>query len=276
MAGEEGIRLSLAGAQDKITVYRSKDGFAVPLNGAPSTHILKPAIEHYEDTVLNEYLCLKIAGAIGLPVADADMLDIGGIQVLCVKRYDRILQDDGSVRRLHQEDFCQALGIPSEMKYQSEGGVSLKQAFDLLRAVSTVPAIDLQRLLDAIIFNYLIGNHDAHGKNFSLLYDGGTTRLAPLYDILSTAYYPELFKKMAMKIGSKYKPEDVFPRHFARLADNTGLTSSMVLKRVPLLANKVLHEIEPMESADTEKLIAFIKARIKSIKARFSKAENAG
>ena len=271
MAGEEGIRLSLAGAQDKITVYYSKDGFAVPLNGAPSTHILKPAIEHYADTVLNEYLCLKLAGAIGLPVADADILKIGNMQVLSVRRYDRVLHKDDSVERLHQEDFCQSLGIPSEMKYQSEGGVSLKQAFDLLRSVSTVPVLDLQIMLDAVIFNYLIGNHDAHGKNFSLLYREGTTRLAPLYDILSTAYYPELSRKMAMKISSKYKPEDVFPRHFAQLAGDTGLTRSMVLKRVPYLADKILHELATMDVAEAQKLSAFIQGRIAGIKGRFAK-----
>jgi len=128
LAGEEGIRLSLAGAQDKITVHRSKDGFAIPMNGAPSTHILKPAIERFEDTVLNEAVCMKLAKAIGLPVADIEILDIEDMQVLSVERYDRLI-GEGAIQRLHQEDFCQALGIVSEMKYQNEGGVSLQQAF---------------------------------------------------------------------------------------------------------------------------------------------------
>ena len=269
MAGEEGIRLSLAGAQDKITVYQSEGKFAVPLHGAPSTHILKPAIEQYEDTVLNEYLCLKLAGAVGLPVADAEMLELGDMQVLSVKRYDRILNDNGAVERLHQEDFCQAFGVPSEMKYQNEGGISFKQAFDLIRRVSAVPVIDLQHMLNAVIFNYLIGNHDAHGKNFSLLYQEGTIRLAPLYDLLSTAYYSQLSGKMAMKIGSKYKPEDIYPRHFAQLADEAGLTAPMVLRQVPFLADKILNELAKMETAETEKLTTFIRGRIKGIKVRF-------
>ncbi|PCJ50894.1 MAG: hypothetical protein COA74_00005 [Gammaproteobacteria bacterium] len=115
LAGEEGIRLSLAGAQDKITLHRSQDGFAIPMNGAPSTHILKPAIERFEDTVLNEAVCMKLAKAIGLAVADVEILDIEDMQVLSVERYDR-LQDSGKIQRLHQEDFCQALGIVSQGK----------------------------------------------------------------------------------------------------------------------------------------------------------------
>ena len=112
------------------------------------------------------------------------------------------------LNRVHQEDFCQALGITSEMKYQNEGSPSAKQCFDLIREVSSAPVIDLQRLLDAVIFNFLVGNHDAHGKSFSLLHENynsvsatklleshSTVRLAPLYDIVCTAYYPNLSKK---------------------------------------------------------------------------------
>ncbi len=268
LAGEEGIRLSLAGAQDKITVYRSKDGFSIPLNGAPSTHILKPAIERFEDTVLNEAVCMKLAKAIGLPVADVEILNIKDIPVLSVKRYDRLINEDG-IQRLHQEDFCQALGIVSEMKYQNEGGVSLEQAFALLRSVSAVPALDLPHLLDAVIFNYLIGNNDAHGKNFSLLYSAEQIRLAPFYDLLCTAYYPELATKMAMKIGGKYKPNDVYAQHFEKLAKEAGLSRPIVLKRVITVADKTLsclHEVETM-MPDSTKLITFIRERIEVLKA---------
>ncbi len=269
LAGEEGIRLSLAGAQDKITVHRSKDGFAIPMNGAPSTHILKPAIERFEDTVLNEAVCMKLAKAIGLPVADVEILDIEDMQVLSVERYDRLI-GEGAIQRLHQEDFCQALGIVSEMKYQNEGGVSLKQAFGLLRSVSAVPVIDLQNLLDAVIFNYLIGNNDAHGKNFSLLYRAGQIRLAPFYDLLCTVYYPELATKMAMKIGGKYKPDDVYARHFEKLADEAGLSKPMVLKQVAVIAGKILGSLEAIEAEmpASSKLIDFIRQRVGSLKER--------
>jgi serine/threonine-protein kinase HipA len=260
MAGAEGVRLSLAGAQDKITVHCDDGCFSIPLNGAPSTHILKPAIERFEDTVINEAVCMKLAKVIGLPVAEVEILSLAKTQVLSVARFDRHVTSDGNIVRLHQEDFCQALGIVSEMKYQIEGGVSLKQAFGLLRAVSSVPAIDLQNLLDATVFNFFIGNNDAHGKNFSLLYENGTVRLSPFYDLLSTVYYPELSDTMAMKIGGKYTPKDVYPRHFEKLAEDAGLSKPMVLKRVPLIADKILTALTEVESEmpEASKLIEFI------------------
>lgn len=269
LAGEEGIRLSLAGAQDKITVYRSSDGFAIPMHGAPSTHILKPAIERFEDTVLNEAVCMKLAKAIGLPVADVEILDIEDMQVLSVERFDRLIGGN-EIQRLHQEDFCQALGIVSELKYQNEGGVSLKQAFALLRSVSAVPAIDLQQLLNAVIFNFLVGNNDAHGKNFSLLYRDGQIRLAPFYDLLCTTYYPVLAPKMAMKIGGKYKPNDVYARNFEKLADEAGLSKPMVLKQVAVIADKILNSLEAIESeiASSSKLIAYLRERVGRFKVR--------
>lgn len=244
MAGEDGIRLSLAGAQDKIAVYLSNDQISMPLGGAPSTHILKPAIERFEGIVFNEAFCMKLARAISLHTAKAEVGKVENIDYLLVERYDRTLLKDSSggpeyLEREHQEDFCQALGIVPDNKYQNEGGPSLKQCFALLRELSSAPVIDLQRLLDAVIFNFLIGNHDAHGKNFSLLY-GRETRLAPLYDVLSTAYYPELSPKMAMKIGGEYVSDKVLPKHFDQLAEEAGLARPMVKRRVRELAETVL------------------------------------
>ena len=244
MAGEDGIRLSLAGAQDKLAVHVAGDQISIPLGGAPSTHILKPAIERFEGIVFNEAFCMKLAHALGLHTAKAEVGKVEDINYLLIQRYDRIaLRDapDGPeyLEREHQEDFCQALGISPDNKYQNEGGPSLKQCFTLLRELSSAPVIDLQRLLDAVIFNFMVGNHDAHGKNFSLLY-GRETRLAPLYDVLSTAYYPELAKKMAMKIGCEYASDKVLPKHFDQLADEAGLAKPMVKRRVRELAETVL------------------------------------
>jgi serine/threonine-protein kinase HipA len=214
----------------------------MPLGGAPTTHILKPAIERFKGIVFNESLCMKLAHAIGLHTARTQTGKVEDIDYLLVERYDRTLvKDSGGVEFLerdHQEDFCQALGIVPENKYQAEGGPSLKQCFALLRELSSAPVIDLQRLLDAVIFNFLIGNHDAHGKNFSLLY-GRETRLAPLYDVLSTAYYPELSRKMAMKIGSEYASDKVLPKDFEQLAEEAGLAKPMVKRRVSELAEEV-------------------------------------
>ncbi len=245
MAGEADVRLSLAGAQDKIAVHVEDDGFSLPLGGAPSTHILKPAIERFEGVVFNEAVCMKLASAVGIPTADVEFRQVEDIDYLMIKRYDRLTHTTPRgtrFQRLHQEDFCQALGIPSESKYQGEGGPGLKLCFALLREVSRIPLIDLQRLLDAVIFNVLIGNHDAHAKNYSLLYGEGTVRtgpdirLAPLYDLVSTVYYPELAPKMAMKIGGEYGSDRLSKRHFEKFAEDTGLAKPMVVRRVSELA----------------------------------------
>lgn len=257
MAGTEDVRLSLAGAQDKIAVHVSGDNISLPLGGAPSTHILKPAIERFEGLVFNEAVCMKAASAAGLPAAEVEFRQVEGIDYLLVERYDRqkrmVPGGAAFYQRLHQEDFCQALGVASERKYQSEGGPSLKQCFALLRGVSRVPIIDLQRLLDAVIFNVLIGNHDAHGKNFSFTYGEGSLitgkdiRLAPLYDLVSTIYYPELTSNMAMKVGGESKSEKLRPRNFEKLADEANLAKPMVIQRVPELARIVLETIDEID-----------------------------
>src|SRR5579872_302322 len=153
LAGEEGIRLSLAGAQDKLAVRVEPGTISLPLGGAPSTHILKPNVERFDGVVFNEEFCMRLAAAAGLPAAAIETREAGGISFLLVERYDRhhrpVPDRAQVIERLHQEDFCQALGLVSEQKYQKEGGPSLKQCFALLRNVSSAPVIDLARLLDA-------------------------------------------------------------------------------------------------------------------------------
>jgi serine/threonine-protein kinase HipA len=259
LAGEEGIRLSLAGAQDKIAVRIEGNDISLPLGGAPSTHILKPAVERFDGVVFNEALCMKLAAAAGLPAAAVETRSVDGLDYLLVERYDRThWQTAGGppvLDRLHQEDFCQAQGIVSETKYQKEGGPSLKQCFGLLREVSSAPVVDLARLLEAVIYNYLVGNNDAHGKNFSLLYHGvGTAnldiRLAPSYDIVSTIYYPELSRNMAMKIGGEYSSEKVLPKNFEQLAEEAGLGKALVKQRVPELADIVIAALGKIDLAN--------------------------
>jgi len=253
LAGEKDIRLSLAGAQDKVAVHVSTEGkISIPLDGSPSTHILKPENERFPGLVFNESLCMNLAGVIGLPVAKTEAKVIDSIPYLLIERYDRIVShnpDSGSpkLERLHQEDFCQAMGISSETKYQNEGGPSLKQCSELVREVSDVPVVDLQNLLDAVIFNFLIGNHDAHGKNFSLLYVQGKagfqTRLAPFYDLLSTEYYPALSKKMAMKIGGEYSSEKVRLQNFEKLAVEAGFSPPTVRSNVAEVIERVRRDL---------------------------------
>ncbi len=261
LAGEKGIRLSLAGAQDKIAVHFVDGQISLPLNGAPSTHILKPAIERFEGVVFNEALCMRLAQAIGLNTANVEIGKVKGIDYLLVQRYDRALNPgspEGPERfqRQHQEDFCQALGVVPEHKYQNEGGPSIKQCFELVRATSSTPVIDLQALLDAVIFNWLIGNNDAHGKNFSLVYRGEIssglqTHLSPLYDLISTVCYPELSPKMAMKIGGEYLPERIAPANFERLAEEAALAKPMMKRRVLELAEAVLSKLPTVTTEDS-------------------------
>jgi serine/threonine-protein kinase HipA len=271
LAGEEGIRFSLAGAQDKIAVRIEGGEISLPLGGAPSTHILKPFVERFAGVVFNEALTMQLAAAVGLPAAKVEVGTAETIEYLLVERYDRThLQSGGAttLERLHQEDFCQALNSVPEMKYQKEGGPSLNKCFAILREVSNAPAIDLARLLDTVIYNFLVGNNDAHGKNFSLLYHQvGTAnqeiRLAPLYDAISTVYYPELSNEMAMKIGREYKSERVTPADFEKLAEEAGLAKPIVRRRVPELADSVFAAIGIVAIANpiAEAVAALIRKR---------------
>ena len=244
LAGEDGIRLSLAGAQDKLPVVAESNRIGVPLQGTPSSHIIKPPITGVEGSVFNEGFCMRLAAALKLDVARASIHAIGDQRFLLVERYDRQLvkQDKAGqiqLQRLHQEDFCQALGVAPETKYQNEGGPDLTQAFDLVRRATRPSAPNTLRLLDFVIFNALIGNHDAHAKNFSLLYTPQGAVLAPMYDALSTAVYPDLSDKMAMKIGSKYKFADVQARHWEQFALAAALSPAQVKKRVLDIAKRL-------------------------------------
>ena len=129
---------------------------------------------------------MRLAAMAGLEVADVEIGTAGPSRFLQVLRYDRKPLDGGQLERIHHEDFCQALGIPPELKYQQESGPNLKKCFELVRAVSSVPGPDVLRLFDAVVFNYLMGNNDAHGKNFPFLYRDGAAGLAPLYDLVCT------------------------------------------------------------------------------------------
>lgn len=249
LAGKDGLRLSLAGAQDKLPVVFDGDQIGLPRNGTPSSHILKPAIRTLADTVINEGFCLALAEAMQLKPAKSQVRSALGRQFLLVERYDRMTNVQGQRRRLHQEDFCQALGVVPEMKYQNEGGPDLAQCFDLVRRVTRPSAPHILRMLDYVIFNALIGNHDAHAKNFSLLYADKSAVLAPLYDALSTAVYPNLTPKMAMKIGSKYKFSEVQARHWDLFLEAAGLSRAQARKRILAVAKSMPANARELQSA---------------------------
>ena len=257
-AGEAEVRLSLAGAQNKLALYHDGNDFALPLHESPSSHIIKPEPESFPGLVENENYCLRLAHAVGIPCAEAEPLTIGKQGCLLVRRYDRKRNGEHLVR-LHQEDFCQALGIPSRLKYQSEGGPHLVHCFDLIRNASSRPAKDLISLFEAVLFNYLIGNNDAHAKNFSLLYvpsgDRIQVELAPLYDLVCTTSYAGLSRKMAMKIGSKYLPEDLRLRHWEAYWKEIGFSVKQAQHQTRQFIGKMEQSLSGGAGNDIEETI---------------------
>ena len=270
LAGKDGLRLSLAGAQDKLPVVFDGARIGLPRHGTPSSHILKPAIPAVEDSVSNEGFCMALAETMQLSPAKSKVHIVLDRPFLLVERYDRWIDAQGRRQRLHQEDFCQALGVVPEMKYQNEGGPDLVQCFDLVRRATRPSAPQVLRLLDGVIFNALIGNHDAHAKNFSLLYAGKTPVLAPFYDTLSTAVYPALTPKMAMKIGGKYKFSEVRAQHWEQFAAGVGLAKAQARRRILELARSLPATARKLQSdpergfdgnAVVERIVALIELR---------------
>lgn len=245
--GFEGVRLSLAGAHDKAAVCMLDNRILLPTGACPTTHILKPAIPNFLETVENEYFCLRMAKMIGLSVPAVEIRRIKDISFLLIERYDRVINGN-HVKRIHQEDFCQALGIVSIKKYQNEGGPGFKDCFTLLNEIS-YPIEARNALISVLIYNFLVSNMDAHGKNFSLLHSQDVVKLAPFYDIVCTGVYESISKKMAMKIGSKYTPENVLPRHWEQLCNDIRYS-------YPALKRLIKHYGESiLKAAESEKLL---------------------
>jgi len=247
LAGSE-LRLSLAGAQPKVPVVLVDGRIALPARGEPTTHILKPAIERFAGTTENEALVMKLAAAVGLDVAAVELRTAGSRPFLLVTRYDRTTDDRGVQRRLHQEDFCQAMGIAPETKYEKEGGPTLARCFELLRRAATRPAVDVLKLVDAVIFNVIAGNADAHGKNFSLLYTDDELRLAPLYDLLCTASYPELSPRLAMKVGGRATLDEMGTKTWPAFSEAAGVAAPFVIRRVGALCDAVREKLPAVTS----------------------------
>jgi serine/threonine-protein kinase HipA len=194
------------------------------------------------DTVTNEAFCLDLGRRLGIDTVHATPARALDREYLLVERYDRRTAEHG-IQRLHQEDFCQALGIPSDRKYQVEGGPSLSDCFALIRRATSVPARDAVKLLDYVMLSFLVANHDAHGKNYSLLYlpDSGGAALAPQYDVLSTIAYDKvrpMSRKMAMPIGGEYRPQYVRARHLDRMFEEARLGAAAARRRMRALAER--------------------------------------
>lgn len=225
-AGDERLRLSLAGVQHKAVLVCDREGrFGKPLDGMPSSHILKPELPNseYPGLARNELFCMRLAARCGLEVAHVELIAAAGRPCLVVERFDRSAEDPPS--RLHQEDLCQALGLTPDFKYQKVGWrlPSYAALGQLLDENSPAPGLDRLATARAALFNFLIGNADAHAKNFSLLHLDRGVRLAPLYDLVSTAAYPDLSTELSLSIGDEFDPEAIASVHWLDLTHDLGL-----------------------------------------------------
>lgn len=239
LGGEEGVRLSLAGAQDKLAVCLEGDTIALAKGGRPTTHILKPVIEALDGTVENELFCLRLARRIGLNAPNALLRSAGDLSFILVERYDRIAHPDGRIERLHQEDFCQALSVPPELKYEEEGGPGSAACLDLIARATGRPAADRLAFVRMLIFHYLVGNADAHAKNFALLYRSTAPDLAPAYDVVCTAAYKRLAKRLAMAIGGRAVPDTIQLDNWLALVPATRLAQRLLTRDLTDMAASI-------------------------------------
>ena len=237
-AGEEGYRYSAAGAQDKLVV-RMRDGkLFLPLDGTPSTHIVKPGATDFPESVANELFCQRLADRLGVRAAEASVLVIGGERYYVTRRFDREVVEN-RLQRLHQEDFCQMMSVDPEVKYESDGGPRFADLIATLRRLHVALGETLA-LIDMFVFNLLIGNADAHAKNYSVVYHKRRPLLAPLYDAVSTAVYPDLSRDFAMSIGGEMRMDRIGRSSFARLSEECGMSPQLFLGCLDDLSERML------------------------------------
>lgn len=276
LMADKHLRLSLAGVQHKLPVYIKDNQYYLPRGSNPSSHIIKPPILQFPNTVINEFFCMKLANEMGLPVPKV-FLYKGKKPLYIIQRFDRVLDSEGHLMRIHQEDFCQALGILSEQKYESEGGPSLQKCYDLVKTYSIHTAKDLILLLQWVIFNFLIGNSDAHGKNLAFMITNQGPQLAPFYDILCTQIYSELSERYAMKIGGENRPAWIQRRHWERLSESLNVKFKLVLITMKALIEKYyiavpklkqeLAFLEENEQKTIFSILAITKKRVNQLEA---------
>jgi serine/threonine-protein kinase HipA len=254
LAGEEGVRLSLAGGQTKtalavldaggqpvLRLPEQGDVLAIPLYGAPSTVILKADNPRQDGIAENETYCLRLAQAVGIRAAQVTIVPAGSKRAICVLRYDRRFNHSGQILRLHQEDFAQANSVPPARKYE-RGTLRGPDLATLLGTGRFLSPQGVLALLDQVIFNILVANTDAHAKNYSLLLPiGGDTQLAPLYDVSCVLLWPKVVQYFAQDIArKKRKPGDIDARHWEAIARSSSFRPTDVRKRVQDLVDQMV------------------------------------
>lgn len=235
-------QFSLAGAQPKTALIFENGKWGIPSGRIPTTHILKPPTGEWDGHAENEHFCLELARALGLTVPNTSVTRFRDETAIVIERYDRA-RADGILLRVHQEDMCQATGLPPTKKYENEGGPSIRNIVELLRNYSSRPDEDVQNFLDAIAFNWLVAGTDAHAKNYSILVGArGSVRLAPLYDIASILPYKSLSimkAKMAMKIGGTYRLRDIGVGQWRKLAMDVHVDADHMRSRLVQLGDAI-------------------------------------
>ncbi len=280
--GTHGGRWSLGGAQGKFALARTGDGgWEEPTGRAASTHIFKVGIHRFANGDTAEFVTMRAAELLGMPVAAAELRRFGAETAMISRRYDRQVDAHGVVGRLHQEDLCQALGLSRALKYQSDGGPSVESISELL-TVHVDPrdlAASREMFAQALVYNWLTAGTDAHAKNYSLLHIGSRIRLAPLYDLTSLALllpakdvYCE--GKLAMKLGGEYAVRAIEARHLRRTANEVRLDPDWVLATaerftaaLPEAVEQALEEAHAATSTDEprDRFILGISARVKAV-----------
>ncbi|MFU8847869.1 MAG: type II toxin-antitoxin system HipA family toxin [Opitutales bacterium] len=264
-------QFSLAGAQSKTALQKRGEKWYIPWGREPTTHILKPPRPDIAGHVENEHFCLRLADALGLSVAKSEVIRFGQEAAIVVERYDRVMIQRRLIR-VHQEDACQALAVHPSRKYQSEGGPDIIKVMELMNR-SNQPVEDRRRVMEAVIFNYLILGTDAHAKNFSLLLGvNQQVRLARLYDIAS--FLPYLSRRrdsrFAMKIGAYYKDAQIQPRHFDKMARSCEFPAqelrqmaSGMASQLPNAAERILDEMtrQGITHPVLDKLVGLLRRR---------------
>ena len=257
---------SLAGQQEKFALAQTltrdglRKGWAEAKGSAPTTHIVKPGIGRLHHQALVEHATMRAAAALGVEVASTEYAEFGDQTALIVQRFDRIQLPDGSVQRIHQEDFCQATGRLPLNKYEQDGGPTAKDMAQLLRAHAHDPAPELRKLADFVLINFAALAPDGHSKNVSIrILPNGDVRLAPLYDLASGSPYAKetVDRRLALSIGGERWIARIHSAQWARAARELGVPEDAFRERArelvgefPDAFHEALNEVGTPEAAD--------------------------